>query len=384
MNTDPEFPNTSLSEDTLHSTHESATGNSLATLKQNDNLTMNVFFANDQLQKLTDEVLSLHQTTQLLTHLSNTLPEYISSLNNILASKKEFSEAEINAFFIHFYIALLPVFSLYLTSPLKPQLIAQRLQDLIELYLSFARINISCKHLTIIQWDGLCPERTKKIKEYVNTFNEDKFKDKFGIKGFAGEVLVSELVVLHSISINSLSEDEFIEAKISASHEIRNYVELFAEFADKIAYEISEKGSLDLMITNTIASNAFQTFLAVLESKPLKKDYWELVTVLQNEPFDLNFLSYLLTLNRRVSSSEGRAKYKLTITPTPKMLQRKAPFVSDGSPYQYTFEVELIADPKYDTEQNSLDFLKEFDEVLSLFSPVMRHTQLSDRWQVKL
>ena len=81
------------------------------------------------------------------------------------------------------------------------------------------------------------------------------------------------------------------------------------------------------------------------------------------EPFDLNFLSYLFTLNCKASSIEKSIKHQISVVPTPRMIQRKAPLISDDTLRQYHFEIELIADPRYDSEKTALEFLKEFDQV---------------------
>ena len=102
MISDPETHNASVSDGTPRSTHDSSVLESQNDVKEKSNLNRNEFLINEQLQNLTDKVLSLSQISQLPTYLTDILPQYLSSITEILKAKKSYSEPETVAFFIHF------------------------------------------------------------------------------------------------------------------------------------------------------------------------------------------------------------------------------------------------------------------------------------------
>ena len=160
-----------------------------------------------------------------------------------------------------------------------------------------------------------------------------------------------------------LSEKELLDANIDVKVLIRNYADIFDEITDNIIHQFSQRKCIELQISNTIAYNAFQLLLTIVESKQLNSAYWELVSELKIEPLDLNFYSYLLTLSCKASLAEDEIHHKIIIQPTAKMIQRKESLISKGSAPQYEFEADLIVDPKYNNEQTSLRFLERFDQV---------------------
>ena len=363
MNAHPALSGILTSEEHIHILNDSTTRNQRDDENSNDILLPNVFNTNIQLQKLMDDVLSTDYTTHLSLNLSEILSKYISCLKSITEQEREFLSTEIEAFYVHFYMILLLIL-FYSSSNKSSALLAVRLNEIMDLHISFIRANTTCKQLCKINIKEMFPEKFTKIEKFVNELGSSELKACFQNGKISRELLVSTLVNMHCKAINSLAKADISEIQFDLSSAIKNYTEIICDIGSKIAYQITTSKFIELNITNDIISNIFAAMLNIFDSEQLKKDYSNIAAESYNEPFNLAFLSFVFALNCKASLVENDQKQKICLNLTlEESMLRKGLLTAEDINEHYQFEIELTSDPKYNEKEAVLNFFQRFIQV---------------------
>lgn len=359
----PTLDNTSFSSDDIQTL---STIPSEKTPRSRIHALKNEFISNENLQNLTDEIVSLTQASKLHIYFTDTLPKYLAILTDIIKAKKYFSEPEMDAFVTHFYIALLPVLNLRLNSDIKQTVVCLCFQEFLQLYIHFSRATSTYKPISHAKWTETHQAKAQQIDNFVKKFTTDLIESTHDPGVISGEFLISELMLIYAKTYKMMTEKEQTETGIDTLELIRNYAEVFDGLIDKLTCQITRKKTLDLRISNQIAFNAFQTLLTIFESKALNMAYWDVTSELHCEPFDLNFLANLLTFNCKVDPSDSDSTQEISLKVTAKMRQRKAAVIAKSVVEQFDIEIHLWTDPRYTDVNSLLLFLGRFDQVLIL------------------
>lgn len=325
----------------------------------------NDFFANQELQIITDELLDSIQNTETSTLYTEILPKYISSLLGILNTKKYYSEIEIDTFFTNLFLAILPLLCHNVYSAMKLNVLVKNIEDVLELYSKFTKATASYQPLAIVKWIESHPLKQKQIESYIQRFSDALSTScKINPNTFSVEVLVSDLLMLKIKTLRDMPNELLISANIDVTQLIRNCDGIFSIFVDKITNQIIRKESLDLKLANSIAYTAFKAVGMLLESMFLEACYWKIVAADKEEPFDLNFMASIISFNWKVNPTEPEGICEISMKVTNKMIKRNVAGFSKTNAKEFSTKIQLLANPKFSDKEALIAASQQFYEVL--------------------
>lgn len=356
-------PNISFSDGNSITARSSAGGSSRQE-KGRPSLVKNEFFANEELQIVTDELLDSLQNTEISTLYTEILPKYISSLHGILNAKKYYSESETDTFSTHLFLAILPLLYYQMHSAIKVTALVKNIEDVLELYSKFTKATASYQSFAIVNWIESHPLKQQQIESYTQYFDSAiSSACKITPNTYSVEVLVSDLLMLKVKTMRDMPNELLITANIDVTQLIKNCESIFSIFVDKITYQIIRKESLDLKLANSIAYTAFEALGVLLESMFLGACYWKIVTADKEELFDLNFMASIIAFNWKVNPAEPEGMCEISMKVTNKMIKRNVAGFSKTNAKEFSTKIQLIADPKFSDRDALTASLQKFYEV---------------------